>query len=71
MIKYIIIDNLFPIIFQGKFSHSNFKHFGNITSAGFISENFENCYGYSQSLNLNSKPDDIYVIKIFLGNNEK
>lgn len=71
MIKYVMIDNCFPVIFQGKFEHAQMQNLGKITSAGFISKDQSSCYGFSKSLGIGSNEDDITIINLFLGKGVK
>ncbi len=68
MIKYCIIDRLYPIISIGPFSHEDFKTHGNITSAANLK--IENgrviCYGHSHSLKLGPHNDDEKILNMFL-----
>ena len=62
--KYIIIDNIKPVIFDITLQHSQIAGNLNITSAGFL-ENGK-CFGRSDSLNIESKPTDSYIIHNFI-----
>lgn len=73
-IKYVIIDNSYPVLFTGAMAHSDFKNHGfNITSAGFvdIGDPKNPCtYGKSMSLGLEpDKPQDDILIEIMLKRN--
>lgn len=60
--KYIIIEYSYPIIFSECNKHSDFKHLGEITSAGFCNVNLYedemDVYGESVSLGIKSDPDN-------------
>lgn len=59
--KYIIIDNIYAIIFPTYLSHSDIASNYNVTSAGFI-DNKGNIYGFSDTLNLHSNSKDQKII---------
>lgn len=67
--KYIIFDNIFPVIFNEAIAHKDIKIFGmKATSAGFV-EIFSDgltigaeASGKSVSLNLSSKEEDSKII---------
>ena len=66
--KYIIVDNIFPILFTEATSHNEFKRL-NITSAGFFtidSFGLISIFGNSASLNINSKKEDLSCISLML-----
>ena len=70
--KYIIIENLCggetPILFGADLQHSEFEDL-HPTSAGFWSINAEGkayAYGKSQSLKLNSREEDSYLIDRYI-----
>lgn len=66
MQKYVIIDNLFPIIFDCNLQHKDVAANLNVTSAGFLDRD-GNCYGGSDSLGIDSDPEnDTKIIKLFL-----
>jgi hypothetical protein len=58
--KYVMIDEVFPILFSEKFSHDSFKNFGRITSAGsvkiIISEGKRKIETFGYSLTLKKVP---------------
>ena len=64
--KYIIVDNIYPIIFPTHMNHIDIASNYNVTSAGFI-DRVGKIYGYSDSFNLNSKPNDQKIKDIILG----
>ena len=69
-VKYVIIDEAFPIIFGEYFEHNQFSHL-NVTSAGFCSLSLEGkikvkVSGRSKSLNLESGEDDSFLLKKLL-----
>lgn len=66
MLKYVIVDNIKPIIFDTSIQHSDIGGNLNITSAGFI-ENGK-CFGFSDSLNISSKETDSKLISKYLLN---
>lgn len=56
-LKYIIIDEIFPIIFSAALTHKDIATGMKATSAGFCFRNLDGywqCYGESISLNLKS-----------------
>ncbi len=59
--KYIIVDNLFPVIFPIYISHKDIAQNQNITSAGFIDYDGK-VYGFSDTLNLHSNEKDQKII---------
>ena len=59
--KYIMIDNMFPIIFPLHLNHCDIAQNYNVTSAGFIDSNGK-IYGYSDSLNLYPNDKDQKII---------
>ena len=68
-LKYVMIDESYPIIFTECHAHVDFKCVGNITSAGFImfyadEKGNQKCsvYGRSVSLNLESHKLDENII---------
>ena len=61
IMKYIMIDNMFPIIFPLHLSHYDIAQNYNVTSAGFIDSNGK-IYGYSDSLNLYPNDKDQKII---------
>lgn len=61
MLKYVIIDNFKPIIFDVTFLHKDIAGNYNVTSAGFINNNI--CFGRSDSLDIDSKETDLRIIK--------
>ncbi len=71
--KYIMIDDIFPIVFHSSHVHKDVA-FGirsqPVTSAGFVildAEGNYHCYGESISLNIKSKPEmDSKIINRFL-----
>jgi len=70
--KYIIIDELFPILFTECQTHKDLAHGMRVTSAGFFCTSIEkdkikvHCYGESISLNIKNQPDDARLIEKFL-----
>lgn len=69
-IKYIMINNAFPILFPECISHTSIKVDGRITSAGFVKSDLSECYGKSIGLKLKSDPDDIKLIRMLLKNRD-
>lgn len=61
ILKYVIIDKIFPIIFPTHISHNSIADGYNVTSAGFIDER-GNVYGFSDTLNLQSDINDQKII---------
>lgn len=59
--KYIIIDNLYAIIFPTQLSHLDVVNNYNVTSAGFIDKEGK-IYGFSDTLNLHSNSKDQKII---------
>lgn len=59
--KYIIIDNLYAIIFPTHLSHLDIASNYNVTSAGFIDKEGK-IYGFSDTLNLHSNKKDQQII---------
>jgi hypothetical protein len=55
--KYVIVDNVFPIIFSDGMKHSDFIHRGEITSAGMIKISGDEVHCYGESVSLKLKPD--------------
>ena len=66
MQKYIIIDHFKPILFDISLQHSQVAGYLNVTSAGFIEE--DRCFGRSDSLNIDSNPNDYRIIRRFFLN---
>jgi len=79
--KYVMVDDIKPILFSEMMQHSDFKDIGNITSAGMCRINaklkrFDGhistektvcCYGESISLKLKpAKQDEKYIKKFLL-----
>ena len=69
-IKYVIIDEAFPIIFGEYFEHNQFSRL-NVTSAGFCSFSIEGeikvkVSGRSKSLDLESGEYDSFLLKKLL-----
>jgi hypothetical protein len=68
-LKYIMIDEKYPIIFTTSQTHDQFRNFRNITSAGFcqIWQDKKGikvrAWGKSITLNINSKETDSETIK--------
>lgn len=72
--KYVMVDNRFPIVFGEAMTHASFKAMnhqymkGEITSAGFVSvapdgDNVQaTAYGRSESLNLSAGLNDSEII---------
>ena len=60
-LKYIIVDNFWPIIFPTNISHCDIAPNQNITSAGYIDKDGY-VYGFSDTLNLQSKETDQKII---------
>ncbi len=69
--KYLIIDNVWPVIFPIIFNHndvaSSMNCLNKVTSAGFIDKNGK-VYGYSDSLGISSKESDQRIIDRVIGN---
>lgn len=76
-VKYVMIDYSIPILFSEAHGHSDFKHLGNITSAGYVRIYPETngidykigveCYGFSESLLMQPDPEnDEKIIKKLL-----
>ena len=71
-LKYVILDDQFPVVFDGCFKHSSFSNAQRMkaTSAGFCQIDWENkavhVYGESISLGLKSMGDDVvWLNKLF------
>ena len=65
--KYIIFNDCFPVVFFEGIPHTE-QAKGTIfkpTSAGFYDKK-RGCYGYSNSLNLKSRPEDTEIIRKFI-----
>ena len=77
-IKYVILDEAYPVIFGECNKHSDFKRAGLPTSAGFCSIHAEpdnsptaicpvklvvSCWGKSESLGIGSAPNDAQIIQ--------
>lgn len=74
--KYVIINNLAPVIFLEALSHKDFKSVGKITSAGYVNFNISDCagikvstYGESIGLDIKPRPEDAGLIQLFLQKN--
>jgi hypothetical protein len=70
-IKYVVISEMFPILFSEAQKHSDFLAMGNITSAGFVDiQDPKNpvTYGKSTSLKLKPDPCDEILIEVMLKN---
>lgn len=67
--KYIILDNLMPIIFHGSLTHKEIANGRKVRSAGFVDLYYTskgitaNCYASSASLEVESMPDDAHIIE--------
>ena len=74
--KYIIINDVFPILFTEAQQHIDIGRKLNVTSAGFFRTSIlegkikVHCYGESISLGIKSQPDDSYFIEKFLNMGE-
>lgn len=72
-IKYVMFDDIFPVIFTEAMGHDEVKWKGKTpTSAGFCSINTYDrvvtAYGKSISLNMTPHPDDdIFLTKFIFG----
>jgi len=67
--KYIVISELYPILFPSAMSHDSFYQGWNITSAGFvnITDGVPHCFGESTMLKIKSNPElDEMLIRILL-----
>lgn len=64
-LKYVIVDNFWPIIFPTNISHCEIAPNQNITSAGFIDKEGY-VYGFSDTLNLSSQESDQKIINRIL-----
>lgn len=78
-LKYVIIDDCFPIIFGEAHKHSDFSRnrLGKPTSAGFchIHQAGEegmtvSCFGKSVSLEIESQPGDAQIIEKLLNGDD-
>jgi len=74
-IKYVIIDQTFPVLFASGLPHTNFKCW-NVTSAGFIKFYLNDkkeidlvAHGHSEGLGSQSAPEDSEKIKLILNLN--
>ena len=65
MQKYIIIDEIYPIVFDLSLNHCDVAKDKNITSAGFIDRD-GTCFGLSDTLGITSKKTDTSTIRRFL-----
>lgn len=68
--KYIIIDESFPVVFSDATKHSDLLPLGNITSAGFCSFSVNekgdvraSTWGESVSLGVKSKEGDLFFLE--------
>lgn len=68
-LKYIMVDEIFPIIFTEAMTHKHIAGNKNVTSAGFVSISVDSefnkkatAYGKSISLGKESKPEDSEII---------
>lgn len=79
--KYIVVENDFVkspsiIIFPSNISHKNMSdalkriRFNKVISAGFI-DDFMQCYGESQTLNLKSRTEDTVLLHKMLEISDK
>ena len=71
--KYVIFEDMKPLIFSAAIPHGFFRPLGRIISAGFV-KFFVNdgeielaVYGHSESLDLEAKPDDALIIRSMMG----
>lgn len=72
VLKYIINDKQFPIIFNKETLHSDI--YTNAVAAGFVIINFDytrdcffvKCYGESCELQVESRPIDSTIIELYL-----
>lgn len=78
--KYIVVENDFVkspsiIIFPSNISHKNMSdalkriRFNKVISAGFI-DDFMQCFGESQTLNLKSRKEDTVLLRTMLEIND-
>jgi hypothetical protein len=69
--KYIMIDDAFPVVFHDALVHAEVaRGLGRPTSAGFVSGDGEVFVAYGKSIsldNLPSKDDDSRILTKFLG----
>jgi hypothetical protein len=72
ILKYIISNETFPILFNTQILHSDISVV--VSSAGFVIVNYDKeknkffvkCYGESSTLNIGSKKNDNLLIENFL-----
>ncbi len=71
--KYVIINESVPMLFPDYKDHAEFRHFGNITSAGFVrfykngnGEIRSNTYGKSLSLRIGQDTMDSVLIDMLI-----
>ena len=73
-LKYVMIDDIVPVLFSEMQQHSDFLHVGKITSAGFCYIDYDEksnqykvtVHGESISLKIRSKPEDVRLIELIL-----
>lgn len=70
--KYVIIDDIFPVVFPGAVSHRAMRGLGTITGAGFVKFHTQDglldvaVFGHSQTLEMHAQPEDAETIKRIL-----
>jgi len=73
-VKYVVLDELYPIVFCGALQHKDMADKRRITSAGFCKISIDKatgeietfCYGKSVSLNITPKENDNVLIKLLI-----
>lgn len=67
-VKYVMIDEIWPVLFSGAIEHRRMEGLGRITSAGFVAIEGDQvrCYGESVSLEMGVGPEDVEIITAFL-----
>ena len=74
-IKYVIIDDCFPVVFSAAIPHKDVAiglcSHGPVTSAGFLTDQGDHisAHGESVSLDIKSKPGDSRILTRFLKGN--
>jgi hypothetical protein len=66
--KYVMIEDYYPVLFHETLVHRDMRCAGKITSAGFCQQDAEGnwfCYGRSESLNMDISPKDANIINRF------
>jgi hypothetical protein len=69
--KYVMINEIYPICFPDNLNHSSFKEVGKITSAGFVAVDkiTKGVVTYGESISLKKmvpNKDDKIILEVFL-----